>query len=217
LSSNRAKAFLALGLGLATTILTAIGLSGLGDAPNPREPAAEIGLYFAERHDEELLAAPFAYGGAIALVLFALAVAARLRREGESAAATAVTIGGWLCAVYFAGLHVVLTTLVYEPTAPSAETTKTLFVGTILAAPVLGTGVAAVLGGFAWGDRKASVAPRWLMIASVAGAAAGLLSVVSFAQRGLWSPDVQQQISGNVILLWPMLTGAALAWRSRAR
>ncbi|MEO5839562.1 MAG: hypothetical protein ABIQ73_01520 [Acidimicrobiales bacterium] len=80
---------------------------------------------------------------------------------------------------------------------------------------VLGAGVAALLGGLAWGDRKARVAPRWITVASAAAAVAGLLSLVSFAERGFWSPDVQQQISGNVMLLWPLLTGAALAWRSR--
>ncbi|MEO8695864.1 MAG: hypothetical protein ABI658_20255 [Acidimicrobiales bacterium] len=216
MSSNRAKVLTPLALGFATTVLTAIGLAGLGDAPNPREPATEISRYFAERRDEELLAAPFAYLGAIALVVFAITIAARLRREGESGAATSVTVGGWLCAVYFTGLHVVLTTLVYEPTATSADTTKTLFVATILAAPLLGTGVAALLGGFAWGDRSARVAPRWLMVASAVGAVAGLLALVSFAERGFWSPDVQQQISGNVILLWPLITGAGLAWRARS-
>jgi hypothetical protein len=162
-----------------------------------------------------LIAAPFAYLGAIALVLFAAHLARRLRQAGSSGPATAVVVGGWMCAVYFAGLHLVLTTLVYEPTATAADTTKTLFVGTILAAPVLGTGVAALLGGLAWGDRTGQLVPRWLLVASAVGAAAGLLSLVSFRQSGLFSPDVQQQISGNIILLWPLLIGGSLAWRAR--
>ena len=213
--NDHTRSLLPLGLGVSTTILTSIGLSGLGDAPNPRATAAEIGRYFAERRDEELLAAPFAYLGAIALCLFATHVAGRLRRAGQAGAATSVAVGGWMCAVYFAGLHLVLTTLVYEPAATAPDTTKTLFVATILAAPVLGTGVAALLGGLAWGGRSGQLVPRWLVVASAAGSAAGLLSLVSFRQRGLFSPDVQQQMSGNIVLLWPLLVGGSLAWRSR--
>lgn len=210
-------AILPLGLGLAATLLTATGLSGLGDAPNPKASAAEIGAYFVDRRDDVLIAAPFAYLGAIALVLFAAHVAGRLRRKGQSGAATSVVVGGGMCATYLVGLHIALTTVAYEVAATSPETAKALFVGTILAVPVLGVGVVALLGGLAWGDRDAQLVPRWLVAMSAAGAAAAVLSVVSFAERGLFSPDVQQQISGNAVLLWPAVTGCALAWRARRR
>lgn len=120
-----------------------------------------------------------------------------------------------MCAAYFAGIHVVLTTVAYEVAATSAGTAKALFVGTILAVPLLGVGVTALLGGLAWGDRRATLVPRWLVLVSAAGAAMGFSALVSFGQSGLFSPDVQQQVSGNVVLLWPVLTGGALAWRSK--
>src|SRR5690606_39574438 len=67
----------------------------------------------------------------------------------------------------------------------------------------------------AWGDRGCRLVPRWLIVASAAGAAAGLLALVSFRRNGLLSPDVQQQVSGNAALLWPLLTGGALRSEER--
>jgi hypothetical protein len=214
-SRSHRQAIVPLGLGVAATLLTATGLSGLGDAPNPKASAADVAAYFVDRRDAVLAAAPFAYLGAIALVLFVAHVGGRLRQAGRSGAATLVTVGGAMCATYFTGINIVLTTIAYEVAATSPDTAKALFVGTILAVPLLGAGVVALLGGLAWGDWDTQLVPRWLVLLSAGGAAAAVLSLVSFAERGVFSPDVQQQISGNAVLLWPALTGGALAWRAR--
>lgn len=210
-------AFLPVALGVAATLLTATGLSGLGDAPNPKASASEIGAYFVDRRGAVLTAAPFGYLGAIALVLFSVHVAGRLRRFGQAGAATSVVVGAGICASYLAGLHIALTTIAYDVAATSPDAAKAVFVGTILAVPVLGVGVAVLLGGLAWGDRDARLVPRWLVLSCAAGAAASALGLVSFAERGVFSPDVQQQISGNAVLLWPALTGGAITWRATRR
>jgi hypothetical protein len=215
-ATSPSRRVIPLALGVAVTILTATGLSGLGDAPHPTASTEEISRYFIERRDDVLMAAPFGYLGAISLVLFSVQLSWHLRRIGRNSAAALVVVGGSLCGAYFAGLHLTLTTIAYEVADSSPDTAKALFVVTILAVPVLGVGVIAMLGGLAAGDRGAELVPRWLIWLSVAGAAAGMLSLVSFAEEGLFSPDVQQQIVGNLLLLWPLATGAALTWRSRS-
>ncbi len=60
--------------------LTGTGLSGLGDAPHLTASAADISLHFVERRDDVLIAAPFGYLGAIAVVPFTVHLARRLRR-----------------------------------------------------------------------------------------------------------------------------------------
>ena len=216
-ADRRRATTLPLVLGVVATVLTATGVSGIGDAPDPKAPAADIAGYLQGVRDDVLAAAPFGYLGAIALVLLVLHLASRLRREGQAAAAVAVTVGGSLCAAYLAGVQVVYTTLVYEVAATSPDTTKALFVGTILAAPLLGAGLTALLGGLAWGDRSARLVPRWLVVASAVGAVVASLALVSFGQRDLFSPDVQQQITGNIVVPLPLVLGAALAWRARRR
>jgi hypothetical protein len=202
-------------LGASATVLTAIGLSGVGDAPDPKAPATDISQHFLEQRDAVLAAAPFAHLGAIAVVLLAVHLARRVGAAGSPGAAVTVTAGGALVAAYLVGAQVVYTTLAYEAADTSADVSKALFVGTVLAAPILGAGVAALLGGLAWGDRRGEVVPRWLVVTSALGAAVASLALVSFAQRDLFSPDIAQQVSGNIIVLWPILAGGATAWRSR--
>ena len=110
-----------------------------------------------------------------------------------------------------------MTTLAYEVAGSSPEATKAVFVGIILAVPVLGAGLVALLGGLAVGALRTDLVARWLAVASVGGAVASSLALVSFGQRDLFSPDVQQQITGNILVPWPLLVGGALAWRSRRR
>lgn len=215
-AASLSRRVLPLAVGFAVTILTAVGLSGLGDAPHPTASTEEISRYFLERRDDVLMAAPFGYLGAISLVLFSTYLGHRLRRIDQTSAATSVVVGGSMCGTYFAGLHLTLTTIAYEVAEASPATAKALFVGTIMAVPVLGVGVAAMLGGLAAGDRDAKLVPRWLRWLSAAGAVAGMLSLVSFAEEGFFSPDVQQQIAGNPVLLWPLAIGAAMTWRSRS-
>ena len=46
-------------VGLGALVLTSIGLSGVGDAPDPHAGAGVIAAWFADRRGDVLLAAPF--------------------------------------------------------------------------------------------------------------------------------------------------------------
>jgi hypothetical protein len=192
-------------LGVAAAVLTAVGLSGVGDAPDPHAGADAIATWFGDRRAEVLLAAPFGCLGAVATVGFALLLAGRLRQRGSEGPARAVAAGGALVAAYLAAAHVLWTTIAYEPSSAA----KGLFVLSVLAVPVLGLGTALALGGIA-GDRSGLV-PAWLRWPSAAGAVITLPALAPVADGGLLSPDLQQQLAGNALLLWLLATGITIA------
>ena len=202
-------------LGVIASLFTAVGLSGLGDAPAPHEPAAAMVAHFQEVDVAILAAAPFGTLGAAALVTFALALARRLHRGGETVPAVMVAVGAFVTAGYFLFIHVVYTTLADSVAASSADATKTLFVSTILAVPVLGLGVATLLGGAAYGAPRVGLLPRWWSVFSAAGAALAAVAIFSYADSNFFSPDVQQMTAGNAVLLWGIVTGTTLAVRER--
>jgi hypothetical protein len=99
-----------------------------------------------------------------------------------------VAIGAGIATAYHAGIQVVYTTLAYEIAADSPEATKALFVLTILGVPVLGAGVAALLGGLAYGARAARLVPAWMVALSVLGAVVSCVALVSLDESDLFSP-----------------------------
>lgn len=202
-------------LGVVAAMLTGAGLSGLGDAPAPHEPAAAMAAHFQEVDDAILASAPLGTLGAVALAAFILALARRLHREEEPVAAALVAIGGFLAAGYFLFIHVVYTTLADSVAATSPEVTKGMFNATILAVPVLALGVTMALGGAAYGARRIGLLPGWWSVFSTIGAAVAAVGIFSYADSNYFSPDVQQQFAGQALLLWGVVTGTALALRER--
>lgn len=203
-------------IGLAGFLLTVAGLAGVGDAPHPLESEASIAGHFRQVGTAVLTTAPLGQLGAVALAGFVLALARQLRRRGAPIAATAVTAGGLVAAGYLVVVHVVYASLAYAVAASSAGATKALFVATILAVPAFGIGVAAALGGAAYGAATSRLLPAWWTVISAVGAVVAALSILSYADSGFFSPDVQQQVVGNVLLMWLAVTAATLFRRGHA-
>jgi len=199
-------------IGIAGFLLTAAGLAGVGDAPHPKQSGTSIAAHFQQVSTAVLVSAPLGQLGAVAVAGFVLALARRLQRDGVRAAGV-IAAGGLIASSYLLLLHVVYTSLSYEVASSSAETTKAFFVGTILAVPVFGLGVAAVLGGAAYGAATSRLLPAWWAVVSGTGACLAALAVVAYADSGFFSPDVQQQVVANVLLLWLLVTAATLAKR----
>ncbi len=202
-------------LGVMVALFTAVGLSGLGDGPAPHEPAASMAAHFQEVGDAVLASAPFGTLGVVALAAFTLALARRLHRHDETVAAAMTAVGGFVAAGYFLFIHVVYTSLADSVAASSADATKAMFVSTILAVPVLGLGVATLLGGADYGAWRTGLLPGWWSVFSAAGAAPAAVAIFSYADSDVFSPDVQQQTAGTALLLWGVVTGTALALRER--
>ena len=218
-SRRRPRAALPL-TGIAAFLLTIAGLAGVGDAPHPNQSATAIAAHFQQVSDAVLTSAPLGQLGAVALTGFVLGLARRLHLAGATTAAGLTAAGGLIAACYLLMLHVVYASVAYEVAPSSAEATKALFVGTILATPVLGLGIAIAVGGAAYGNATARLLPAWWTVISGTGAFLASLATVSYTDSGFFSPDVQQQIVTNVLLLWLAITATtltALQLRRRTR
>ena len=141
-----------------------------------------------------LTSAPLGQLGAAAIAGFVLGLARRLHVAGATTAAGWTAAGGLIAVGYLLVLHVVYASIAYEVASSSAETTKALFVGTILAVPVVGLGIAVALGGAAYGNATARLLPAWWTVITATGAVLASLATVSYTDSGFLSPDVQQQI-----------------------
>jgi len=199
-------------IGIAAFLLTAAGLAGVGDAPHPKQPGASIAAHFQQVSTAVLVSAPLGQLGAVAVAGFVLALARRLHRADRSAV-WLMAAGGLIASSYLLLLHVVYTSLANEVASSSAETTKAFFVGTVMAVPVFGLGVAVVLGGAAFAAARSHLLPAWWAATSGTGAILAAPAVISYADSGFFSPDVQQQVVTNVLLLWLLVTAATLATR----
>jgi hypothetical protein len=198
MKSPRAGAVLA----LLTALLVPIGVSGGGDLPDPHDTNDQIATAFATHRDDILTLAPIGYMAAVGTAV----VGWWLARSLPPPAATVVRAGAAIAATYYALLQVIYTTLAYGADVSG------LFVVTILAVPVWAIGVSALSGGVAWGGSLS----RWATIASSAAAVAVLPALVSFEDSGLFSPDVQQQVVGNVLIIWLVIAGVTTLRRPPA-
>jgi len=189
-------------VGLAAFVLIPISVSGIRDLPDPHVPAADITAAFTDNRSEVLTVAPAGYLAAVAVATFGWWLAQPMR----PAPAAAVRAGAGITAGYLAYLQITYTTLAYGADLPG------LFVTTILAVPVWAIGVSALLAGTA----TSRTLPPWASVASAVGAAAVLPALVSYEDSGLFSPDVQQQVVANVLLIWLVVTSTA-GWISAPR
>ena len=213
---TRARAYLLPGVGLLGVLLTSMGLSGVNDAPDPHDPPSSVAAHFLGFRDDVLLAAAFGVVAAALVGAFVLGLALRLHRAGAPVAAVGVAVGATFVAGYFGGLHLVYTSLSAYVAAASPEASMALFVVTIMATPAFGAATAVILGSAAVGARRGRVLPAWWSALSAVGALAAVLAVGSYADDGWFYPDVQQQVVGNILLVWLVVTSVVLAVRVRA-
>lgn len=197
-------------VGVAGVLLTALGLSGVGDAPAPNDTAASMASHFRTAQAAITATAPIGLIGAVAVGAFMLAVARRLHRVSQPGPALTVAAGGCLAACYLAGLQIVYVALASEIAVEDARTTKGLFVLTIAATPVFGLAIAMTLAAAACGARRGGLHPTWWSTTTNAGATIAAVSVFCYADSGFFSPDVQQQVVGNILQLWILLTAGVL-------
>ena len=196
---------------LLASVATAAGWTGVGDAPHPHRPASEIAQHFVASRDRVLNSGGFGYVGALAFVGFIYLFARWLHRSGAVTSAHFLIAGGVTTASYLVLLQVLWTTLSYDVAASSPEASKALFDVTFLAAPVFGIGTCVTLLSAAIGASRARLLPRWWIFASMAVGVVTALAIVAFEDSGFASPDVQQQLSGNVLLAWLIVTAVVVA------
>ncbi len=203
-------------IGLVSVPLTVVGLSGVGDAPAPREPAAAIAAHFVEVRTDVFAGASFGYVAAALMAAFFVGFAQQIHRGGERAAAAVVAVAGSLVPLYFVGMHMVYATLSYHVAEASPDTAKALFVGTIVAVPFLGLVTALALAAAAYGAYRTRLLPRWWAVLSGFGAVLTVLALPAYDDSEFFFPDVAQQTVGTALFLWILVTAVTMVLRNRS-
>lgn len=186
---------------LAAFMLTGIGLSGVGDAPNPQAPGVEIADWFGARSELVLRRAPAGYAGAVLIAVTAAQLARRLTLIGRTTQARQALCGGALSAAYFGFCHIAWSAIAFDRSVVP-DIAKAGFIATVLAVPMLSLGVSMAM--LASANLTAN---RLWRLAGIGIATLTMLGIVSVRTTGFLSADVQQQVATNVLLAWLLLMG----------
>jgi hypothetical protein len=193
-----------------------LGLGMLGDTPDTRDSSDQVAQYFVD-HSSSVLTAVVLLGiTAVALVVFATSLPSRLT---QSATTVVVTVMLTALALPYAALA-------YVVGAEAPESAKALFELTLVATPIIALPLALLMGSVASATRRDH--PRFA-VASLACVVVLVVAAASFAQHGVLSPDVQQQVVFQSFIAWlvacaivlgrrqPMNTARSAASASTAR
>ena len=195
--------------GLAGVLLTSLGMSGVGDAPDPHETAATMADHFTRHRQDILAAAPVGLVGAVLLLAFCLGLGTLLRDPLTRRQNAVFGIAGGLLAAYFALLHLDYTSIAYDIAATSPAQTKAMFEPTILAPHCWPTATTALIWTGAWAVWQTYRLPRWWSLASLAVGAVSFTGIIGLRRWRYLSPDVQQQVCGNAALGWVAATSSS--------
>jgi hypothetical protein len=208
------RRWLPAGLAATTLLLISIGLSGIGDAPDPHASPNEIADWFTVRRTDILRAAPFGYLGALAIVALAVVLAAPRQRATTTMSSRVLIAGGIITATYLFSVHLGWSANAYLIAESTPQSAKAVFVTTITSVPMFALGVG-LMAGAAAVHAPSPVVGRWWRIASAAVAALSSVGMIAIADRGYFSPDVQQQTIGNILLAWLLITTVVAALPTR--
>ena len=204
------RRWLPAGLAASALLLISIGFSGIGDAPDPHASTIEIADWFTVRRTDILLAAPFGYLGALAIVALSIVLAGAHQRATTSMSGRVLIAGGVITATYLFGVHLGWSANAYLIAESSPQSAKAVFVMTITSVPLFALGVGLMTGAAAV-HAPSPVVGRWWRVASAAVAALSPIGMIAIANRGFFSPDVQQQTIGNALLAWLLITTVVVA------
>jgi hypothetical protein len=174
---------------LIAAVALFVGLGLLGDTPDTRDSTGEVASYFVA-HSTSVLAAAVLLGVAVAALL--VFTASLGNRVSQSAATVVAT-------VMLTALVLPYVALAYVVGAEATDAAKPLFEITLAATPVLALPLALLV---ASTGLAAFAAHRRFGVASLVLAALMVVSSASFAASGFFSPDVQQQVVFQGLLVW---------------
>jgi hypothetical protein len=201
--------------GIAGTVLLLFAVGVLGDTPDPHDAQASIADYFVRHQHQTYISFAIASAAAVLLMIFFVGLRLRLHPVESPIAATVALIA----ALGVLG-SLMLNELLYlafgwQIAAANPETVKPLFVLTILGPLIQGPLVATMLVASGTASRRSMALPRWHSIVGFIAAPVMACAGLAFAQTRYFSPDVQQQVVGQLFLLWILVT-AVLCLRTPA-
>jgi hypothetical protein len=189
-------------------VLALAGLSALGDTPDPHDRAAPLATYFVDHRTSMFTSTALLALGGVAIIVF---LAVLRTRVGDAVTQPLVLAAGVGVVALLQLNELVYAALGYSIARDDPETAKSLFALTILS-PVLQSPLVALL--LATVALRRGALPRWFAYVSAVGAVLVLPGLVSFGDSGFLSPDVQQQVVGQVFFVW-VLIAAIVLWRTK--
>jgi ABC-type transport system involved in multi-copper enzyme maturation permease subunit len=174
---------------LIAAVALFLGLALLGDTPDTRDSSGLVAAYFVA-HSTSVLAGAVLLGIAIAALLV---LASSLGNHVSQSAATVVAT------VMLTALVLPYVALAYVVGAEASGAAKPIFELTLVATPVIALPLALLVGST---GLAAIATHRRFGLASLALAALMVIASASFAARGYFSPDVQQQVVFQGLLVW---------------
>ena len=191
-------------------VVLMVGLSAFGDTPDTRDPTDEVAAWFTD-HRTAVLFGVVAVGVAFFAVLdVALRAVDDADRRPARLAQAALTVA---VAVVFLGLLLPYAGLAYVVGEESPESAKAIFSLTLVSTPILALALAVAFGTIAWQGHRAGSARRWFIVVTGVAAALFAWGACSWMARGPMSPDVQQQVVFQTLVIWLVCAGVALRRR----
>jgi hypothetical protein len=192
--------------GVVGGILLLVGAASLGDAPDTRASTEQIASYFVVHRNNVFVAVILLGAGGMALLWFGVAERHRSQRGGRPLAGD-LAAGAAVVATVVIGVGMLLqyATLSYVVASEAPGSAKAMFELTLVTAPIVSVPLLVLIASVAWTEhRDHGVTVRFVM--SVIAVLVLIPSPFSFAAHGPFSPDVQQQVVFNTLILWLIVT-----------
>jgi hypothetical protein len=181
-----------------------VGLSSFGDTPDTRDTTEQVAAYFTDHRTAILVGVVLVGVGLLAFLDVALRLVDGDTRLGRLAQATL----GLAIAVGFLGLLLPYAGLAYVVGAESPDQAKAVFSLTLVSTPILAMPLAVAFGAIAWQAHQGSTR-RWFVVVTGIAAVLSAWSSCSWMASGPMSPDVQQQVVFQVLVIWLVCAGVA--------
>jgi hypothetical protein len=198
-------------------VLFLVGAASLGDAPDTRASTEQIADYFVT-HRNSVFAAVILLGAAtIALLWFVARERSRATRRGQDLSGL-LTVGAGIAAVAVIDIGMLLqyATLSYVVGSEAPASAKAMFELTLLTVPIVSVPVLVLIGSVAWTEwRQHRITVR--LVASLVAMVVLAAAPFSYAEHGAFSPDVQQQVLFNTLILWLVVSDIVRRPTNRVR
>jgi hypothetical protein len=205
------------GLGVVGGVLLYLGASSFGDTPDTRDTTTQVADYFTTNRTSVLVGCVLFALGLLALLAVAARISSLIDAGGEPGIGRFVQSAATVAATLMLGTIVLIdASLSYVIGEEAPDMAKGLFELTLVATPIVAFILAGFIGAAAFGLFRTGIGRRWFAIVSGAMAVVLVVSGVSFAHSGPFSPDVQQQVMLLVLVVWLMLSGRGTRQRAQA-
>jgi hypothetical protein len=196
------------GVGVFAGVALGVGVSAFGDTPDPRWTTDEISNYFVHHRTEVFVGVVLLGIASMAVLVVVSGLATNLHARGLQTTARVVQSSATVAvSAILAGMVLPYAGLSYIIGAEAPQAAKGLFALTILATPVCAVPLATCIGALAIGMRRAGLARAWFVWVTGFVAIAMATTACSFAASDAFSPDVQQQVLFQLLIIWLILSG----------